>query len=273
MELTDAELIEAIIESTCINTVDLFGEVAIAMMVSNPAFTILRTGTATALILFPDRSFHVFWICDVDEAYDRLWTSAHPFFSTQHDKYEAAVAIQPHRLGDPALLDPLGSHNGAPLLSQALRPSSSLSRNGEPLLLLQDASSTNGEPLLSQDKFSSSSFSRNGEPLRLLQDAPTLSLTSRNGEKFSSSERYSREQLQHSGEQLSSVAPQPSTTSHQSLSSSDAEFDALLEAQRVADLAIPVAGPTNRPRRKREVLSDHDYRLRKERTETLFVRY
>ena len=75
-ELTDEELVEAIIESTCINTVDLFGESAINMMVSQPGFTILRTGNGTALVLFPDRSFRVFFISEVDEAFHRLWSAS-----------------------------------------------------------------------------------------------------------------------------------------------------------------------------------------------------
>ncbi len=72
-ELTDAELVEAI---TCINTVDLWGESAIRMMTSNPGFTILRTGNGTALVLFPDRQFRVFFTCDIDDAYFRMWTSS-----------------------------------------------------------------------------------------------------------------------------------------------------------------------------------------------------
>jgi hypothetical protein len=182
-ELTDAELIEAIVESTCINTVDLFGEAAISKLVSNPAFTILRTGTSTALVLFPDRSFRVFWICDVDEAYDRLWTSAHPSFSTQHDKYEAAVALQPH-----------GSNS-------SLRSESS------------DAS-----------------------PRTAKKQGAIATKQGSNAEE-------------------------------------DAEFDSLLEAQRVEDLVIPAEESTHLQQQKREVLSDHDYRLRKERTDSLLEGY
>ncbi len=66
-ELTDADLIEAIVDSTCINTVDFFWESAIQMMVS---------GTRNSLILFPDHQFRVFLTCDVDEAYRRVWMSA-----------------------------------------------------------------------------------------------------------------------------------------------------------------------------------------------------
>jgi hypothetical protein len=73
-ELNDEELVEAIVESTDINSVDNWGEPAIARMVSRPGFTILRTGDeiGTALILFPDRSFRVYFRDDVDEAFRRL---------------------------------------------------------------------------------------------------------------------------------------------------------------------------------------------------------
>jgi hypothetical protein len=76
-ELNDAELVDAIIESTCINTVNDWGEPAIARMVSLPGFTILRTGSdiGTALVMFPDRSFRVYFIDDVDEAFRRLWVA------------------------------------------------------------------------------------------------------------------------------------------------------------------------------------------------------
>ena len=81
-ELNDAELVEAIVESTCINTVDNWGEPAITRMVSHPGFTILRTGDdiGTALILFPDRSFRVYFIRDVDEAFRRLWIAGEQSF-------------------------------------------------------------------------------------------------------------------------------------------------------------------------------------------------
>ncbi len=73
-ELNDDELVlEAIIESTCINTFDNWGEPAIAQLVSRPGFTILRTANGNALVLFPDRSFRVYIISDVDEAFHRLY--------------------------------------------------------------------------------------------------------------------------------------------------------------------------------------------------------
>jgi hypothetical protein len=93
-DLTDAEFIEAVLESTCINTIDQLGEPAIAMMMEQPKFTILRNGTITSLVLFQDRSFRVFRSCDVDEAHHRLWVSAHPNYSIHHDKFEAAAAQQ-----------------------------------------------------------------------------------------------------------------------------------------------------------------------------------
>ena len=74
-ELNNEELVEAIIESTCMNTVDNWGEPAIARLVSRPAFTILRVGNdiETALVLFTDRSFRVYFMSDVNEALRRLW--------------------------------------------------------------------------------------------------------------------------------------------------------------------------------------------------------
>ncbi len=71
-ELTDAELKEAIIESTCLNTVDNWGEPAVRMMTSNPGFTILRYGNGTALVLFPDMRFRVFFANDIDDACARI---------------------------------------------------------------------------------------------------------------------------------------------------------------------------------------------------------
>jgi hypothetical protein len=61
-ELTDAELIEAIVESTCLNTVDNWGEPAIRMLTSNPGFTILRREIelGTALCCFQTGDFAYF---------------------------------------------------------------------------------------------------------------------------------------------------------------------------------------------------------------------
>jgi hypothetical protein len=67
-DLTYDELIEAIIESTCMNTVDDWGESAVSMMVSNPGFTILGYGNGTALVLFPDLIHRVFFTNDIDDA-------------------------------------------------------------------------------------------------------------------------------------------------------------------------------------------------------------
>jgi hypothetical protein len=77
-ELTYAEFVEAITESTCINDVDDWGEPAICMLTSNPGFTILRRGAklGTALVLFPDRRFRVFFTCDIDDALNRMWESS-----------------------------------------------------------------------------------------------------------------------------------------------------------------------------------------------------
>jgi hypothetical protein len=62
----------------CINDVDDWGEPAIRMLISNPGFTILRKGAklGTALVLFPDRRFRVFFTCDIDDALSRMWESS-----------------------------------------------------------------------------------------------------------------------------------------------------------------------------------------------------
>jgi hypothetical protein len=44
-------------------------------MVSRPGFTLLKTNNGNALVRFPDRSFHVFLISEVDEAFRRLWAN------------------------------------------------------------------------------------------------------------------------------------------------------------------------------------------------------
>ncbi len=71
-ELTPEELVEAIIESTCMSNIDDWGPDAIAHMVANPVFTILRTANANALLLFPDGTLGVYLQVDVHEAYRRL---------------------------------------------------------------------------------------------------------------------------------------------------------------------------------------------------------
>ncbi len=50
-------------------------------------------------------------------------------------------------------------------------------------------------------------------------------------------------------------------------------MDAILETQRLEDERTPRPDPTEGPKRKREVLSDEEYRLRKERTDGLFEGY
>jgi hypothetical protein len=47
------------------------------------------------------------------------------------------------------------------------------------------------------------------------------------------------------------------------------DLDTILEAQRLEDTGAPSSDPTVSPKRKREVISDSDYRLRKERTDNL----
>ncbi len=59
-ELKPEELIEAIVESTCMNTLDGWGPEAISLMVNNPIFTILRTGNTNALVLFANGTHGVF---------------------------------------------------------------------------------------------------------------------------------------------------------------------------------------------------------------------
>jgi hypothetical protein len=68
-ELTPEELIEAIIESTCINTLDSWGAEAVNRMTKNPIFTILHTGNGNALLHFSDGTHGVFLRSDVDAAY------------------------------------------------------------------------------------------------------------------------------------------------------------------------------------------------------------
>jgi hypothetical protein len=68
-ELTPEELVEAIIESTCINTLDSWGAEAINRMTNNPIFTILHTGNGNALVMFSDGTHGVFLRSDVDAAY------------------------------------------------------------------------------------------------------------------------------------------------------------------------------------------------------------
>jgi hypothetical protein len=71
-ELTPEELVEAIIQSTCINTVDQWGDSALHMLLNNPDLVVLRTGTGTALVLFADGRHYVFLSADVDAAFRRL---------------------------------------------------------------------------------------------------------------------------------------------------------------------------------------------------------
>jgi hypothetical protein len=67
-ELTPEELIEAIIESTCMKTLDGWGAEAINPMVNNPIFTILHTSNANALVMFSNGIHGVFLRSDVDAA-------------------------------------------------------------------------------------------------------------------------------------------------------------------------------------------------------------
>jgi hypothetical protein len=68
-ELTPEELVEAIIESTCMYTVDDWGTSARRMLTANPDFVVLRTGHGTALVLFSNGDYRVFLSVDVDAAY------------------------------------------------------------------------------------------------------------------------------------------------------------------------------------------------------------
>jgi hypothetical protein len=68
-ELTPEELVEAIIESTCMRTLDDLGAGAINRMVNNPIFTILHTSHSNALVRFSDGTHGVFPRSDVDAAY------------------------------------------------------------------------------------------------------------------------------------------------------------------------------------------------------------
>ncbi len=66
---------EAIIESTCIRTVDHWGDYAVDMLMANPVFDILRTAAGNALVLFNDGRHRVFLIDDVDEYFHRSSSS------------------------------------------------------------------------------------------------------------------------------------------------------------------------------------------------------
>ena len=71
-ELTPAELVEAICESSCMNTLDCYGPSALRRLLNNPGFTVLRTGTSTALVLFADGRHYVFLSADVNAAIESL---------------------------------------------------------------------------------------------------------------------------------------------------------------------------------------------------------
>ena len=66
-ELTSHDLVEAIIESTCMRTVDHAGAQAIAILLANPVFDVLRTAAGNALVLFFDGRHQVFTKDDLDE--------------------------------------------------------------------------------------------------------------------------------------------------------------------------------------------------------------
>jgi hypothetical protein len=68
-ELTPEELVEAMIESTCMRTLDDWDAGAINRMVNNPIFTIPHTSNTNALIRFSDGTHGVFPRSDVDAAY------------------------------------------------------------------------------------------------------------------------------------------------------------------------------------------------------------
>jgi hypothetical protein len=77
-----------------------------------------------------------------------------------------------------------------------------------------------------------------------------------------------------------SASPPPSSSSTGRFSSPrfydlppDDDLDAILEAQRLEDQSFPVGEQPSPPKRKREVLSDDEYRLRKERTDGLVEGY
>jgi hypothetical protein len=71
-ELTPEELIEAIIESTCMSCLNDWGPAAIEYMVANPVFTVLCTSHHNALLLFPDGTHGVYLQAEVHEVYRRL---------------------------------------------------------------------------------------------------------------------------------------------------------------------------------------------------------
>lgn len=53
------------------NTIDCWGDSALRRLLANPEFTVLRTGTGTALVLFADGQHYVFLSADVEVAIHR----------------------------------------------------------------------------------------------------------------------------------------------------------------------------------------------------------
>ncbi len=74
-DLTPEELVEAIIESACMNTLDDWGAKSVNLMVNNPVFTILHTHKANALVRFSDGTHGVFLRSDIDAAYRWIGSS------------------------------------------------------------------------------------------------------------------------------------------------------------------------------------------------------
>jgi hypothetical protein len=70
--LAPEELVEAIIESSCMSTIDCYGPSGLRRLLANPGFTVLCIGTGTALVLLADGQHYVFLSADVDEAIRRL---------------------------------------------------------------------------------------------------------------------------------------------------------------------------------------------------------
>jgi hypothetical protein len=105
--LDEEELVEAIIESTCINTLDDRGESAIAKLVSRPGFTILRSANGNALVMFPDRSFNVYLISDVDEAFRRLFIAVPPDGVSPENQLRGSIEAQPKTVSDLSINDVL----------------------------------------------------------------------------------------------------------------------------------------------------------------------
>ena len=100
-ELTPEALIDAIIEHTNMSDIDNWGPEAIALMVANPVFTILREAKYNTLVYFADGTHRVFLRSEVDEARQQL--ASLPPLDVQHANAENSAIDNEH--SNPAIED------------------------------------------------------------------------------------------------------------------------------------------------------------------------